>query len=156
MLTSVIYHIITLLVLIRLCSPCCWHLDFNYCHTRYRQSQLRFVLSPLLLHLRLLGMFQSDIPLSTLTWPAKHSPNQDKSPHTGYTFTPWVVSFTSPSIAYSVDSSKRISPKMINLLRPSDAIWRHRSWSTLAQVMACCLTASSHYLNQCWLIISNV
>ena len=31
-----------------------------------------------------------------------------------------------------------------------------RSWSTLAQVMACCLTAPSHYLNQCWLIISTV
>ena len=39
-----------------------------------------------------------------------------------------------------------------NSLRPSDAIWRHRSGSTLAQVMACCLTAPSHYLNQCWLI----
>ena len=36
------------------------------------------------------------------------------------------------------------------------AIWRHRSGSTLAQVMACCLMASSHYLNQCWLIISKV
>ena len=31
-----------------------------------------------------------------------------------------------------------------------------RSGSTLAQVMACCLTAPSHYLNQCWLIISEV
>ena len=44
----------------------------------------------------------------------------------------------------------------INLLRPSDTIWRHKSGSTLAQVMACCLTAPSHYLNQCWLIISKV
>ena len=35
----------------------------------------------------------------------------------------------------------------------SDAIWRHRSGSTLAQVMACCLSAPSSYLNQCWLII---
>ena len=52
------------------------YLDSNYCRTRCRQSQLRFVLSPLLLHPRLLGMFQSDIPLFTLTWPAKHSPNQ--------------------------------------------------------------------------------
>ena len=43
-----------------------------------------------------------------------------------------------------------------NSLRSSEAIWRHRSGSTLAQVMACCLTASSHYLNQCWLIISKV
>ena len=37
-----------------------------------------------------------------------------------------------------------------------DAIWRWRSWSTLVQVMACCLTAPSHYLNQIWLIISKV
>ena len=44
--------------------------------------------------------------------------------------------------------------KCINSLWPSDAIWQHRSWSTLAQVMACCVTAPSHYLNQCWLIIS--
>ena len=28
--------------------------------------------------------------------------------------------------------------------------------STLAQVMACCLTAPSHHLNQCWPIISEV
>ena len=44
----------------------------------------------------------------------------------------------------------------INSLGPSDAIWRQRSGSTLAQVMACCLTAPSHCLNQCWLIISEV
>ena len=50
----VIYHSITLLVVIQLCSPRCWHLDSNYCRTRCRQSQLRFVMSPLLLHLRLL------------------------------------------------------------------------------------------------------
>ena len=31
-----------------------------------------------------------------------------------------------------------------------------RTWSTLAQVMACCLMALSHYLNQCWLIIKGV
>ena len=41
-------------------------------------------------------------------------------------------------------------------LWPSDAIWRHRSGSALAQVMGCCLTAPSHYLNQCWLIILEV
>ena len=39
----------------------------------------------------------------------------------------------------------------VNLFWPSDAIWRQRSGSTLAQVMACCLMAPSHYLNQCWL-----
>ena len=34
--------------------------------------------------------------------------------------------------------------------------WLYRSGSTLAQVMACCLMAPSHYLIQCWLIISQV
>ena len=38
----------------------------------------------------------------------------------------------------------------------SDAIWQHRSGSVLAQVMAYCLTAPSHYLNQCWLVVSEV
>ena len=42
--------------------------------------------------------------------------------------------------------------QLINSLRLSDAIWRHRSGSTLAQVMACCLTAPSHYADHCWLI----
>ena len=41
---------------------------------------------------------------------------------------------------------------IFNSLGPSDAIWRWGSWSTLVQVMACCLTAPSHYQNQCWLV----
>ena len=41
----------------------------------------------------------------------------------------------------------------VNSLRPGDDIWGQRSESTLAQVMACCLTSPSHYLNQSWLII---
>ena len=48
------------------------------------------------------------------------------------------------------DSSSFIS------LWPGDAIWRHGTRSTLAHVMACCLTAPSHYLKQCWLIISEI
>ena len=44
----------------------------------------------------------------------------------------------------------------LNSLWPGDAIWRHGTRSTLTQVMACCLTAPSHYLNQCWLITSKV
>ena len=32
----------------------------------------------------------------------------------------------------------------------------HRSGSTMTKVMACCLMAPSHYLNQCWYIISRV
>ena len=44
--------------------------------------------------------------------------------------------------------------KKINAMWPSDATWWQRSGSILAQVMACCLTTPSHYLNQHWLIIS--
>ena len=36
----------------------------------------------------------------------------------------------------------------------SDAIWHCRTWSILSEVMACCLTAQSHYLIKCWLILS--
>ena len=38
----------------------------------------------------------------------------------------------------------------VNWLWPSDAICRHISGSALIHVMACCLTAPSHYLKQCW------
>ena len=44
----------------------------------------------------------------------------------------------------------------VDSLWPSDAIWLQRSELTLAQVMACCLTAPSHYLNQSWLISKGV
>ena len=37
----------------------------------------------------------------------------------------------------------------VNSLWLRDIIWWHGSWSTLVQVMACCLMAPSHYLNQC-------
>ena len=36
------------------------------------------------------------------------------------------------------------------------AKWHHRSWSTLVQVMASCLMEPSHFLIQCWLIISKI
>ena len=49
-----------------------------------------------------------------------------------------------------------VQGKRVNTLWRSDAIRWQGTESTLAQVMACCLTASSHYLNQCWLIISKV
>ena len=41
-------------------------------------------------------------------------------------------------------------------LRLSDDIWRRRSWSTMVQVMICCLMAPSHYLTSCWLMTSEV
>ena len=37
-----------------------------------------------------------------------------------------------------------------------DAIWRHRSGSSLVQAMACRIKATSRYLSQCWLITSKV
>ena len=43
-----------------------------------------------------------------------------------------------------------------NSLWPRDVIWWQGSRSTLAQVMACCLMAPSHYLNQRWLMISEM
>ena len=44
----------------------------------------------------------------------------------------------------------------VNSLQANDAIWWHRSGSTLAYLMACCLTAPSHYLNQHWLVIKGL
>ena len=46
--------------------------------------------------------------------------------------------------------------QLFNSLRPNDAIWRQWSWTALAQVVACCLMAPSHYLNQCWLITTEL
>ena len=56
-------HSFILLVVIQLCSPRCWHRNSNYCRTRCRKSQLRFVLLLLLFHLRLL-----DIPVGYSTF----------------------------------------------------------------------------------------
>ena len=53
-------------------------------------------------------------------------------------------------VSFCFALSGSVKTKSVNLSWPSDAIWRQRSGSTLAQVMACCLTAPSHYLNQCW------
>ena len=41
----------------------------------------------------------------------------------------------------------------VNSLWPSGTIWGHKSGSTMVQVMACCLMALIHSLNQCWLRI---
>ena len=38
----------------------------------------------------------------------------------------------------------------------TDVIWRHRSRSILVQVTACRLMASSHYLDQYWLLIHRI
>ena len=61
-----------------------------------------------------------------------------------------------PYVRVIVFDAQDITRSMLNSSGPTDAIWRWRSWSTLVQVMACCLTAPSHYLNQRWLIISKI
>ena len=50
---------------------------------------------------------------------------------------------------YTIDK-KVVGMNWVNSLWPNDVIWRHRSESTLPQVMAWCLKAPSHYLSQCW------
>ena len=61
--------------------------------------------------------------------------------------------FSSNTVQRDLISDNSVS---ILIKGPSDAIWQHRSGSTLAHVMACCLMAPSHYLNQCWQNISEV
>ena len=46
--------------------------------------------------------------------------------------------------------------KIVELMWLSGATWRNKSGLTLAQVMACRLTAPSHYLHQCWHTINGV
>ena len=41
-------------------------------------------------------------------------------------------------------------------LRPSEAIWCHKTRSTLVQVIARSLMAPSHYLNQFWLLVKRI
>ena len=45
---------------------------------------------------------------------------------------------------------------VLNSLWPNDAVWWHRFGSTWAHVMVCGLMTPSRYLNQCWLIITEV
>ena len=82
-------------------------------------------------------------------------------PPTNHPLTPCIKPFTSLKqpfgnmmLRFHVTAAPQPDP--LNSLWPSDAIWRWRSWSTLVQVMVCCLMAPSHYLNQRWLIISKV
>ena len=44
----------------------------------------------------------------------------------------------------------------VNSLSTGDPFSHHGSWSTLVHVMACCLMAPSHYLNQWWHITNGI
>ena len=69
----------------------------------------------------------------------------------------WIISQQNVFKFYTFEIG-HISPRVhwVNPLRLNNSIWIHRSGQTLTQVMACCLVAPSHYLHQCWLIISEV
>ena len=53
--------------------------------------------------------------------------------------------FHPPKVPMTDDVSDFMIFHFINSLWPSDTIWRQRSGSTLAKVMACCQTAPSHH-----------
>ena len=55
-----------------------------------------------------------------------------------------------------ISISKPPSRASINSLWPSDSIhvYGNKDLGNIGQVMACCLMAPSHYLDQCWLLIS--
>ena len=42
--------------------------------------------------------------------------------------------------------------RYLDSLWQCENIWQKSGW-TLVEIMTCCLTAPSHYLNQCWLLI---
>ena len=68
----------------------------------------------------------------------------------------WWILNNGTNIPSDNSASTCFAIQLINSLWPHDAVYQHESRSILAQVMACCLMAPSHYLNQCWLIISTI
>ena len=68
----------------------------------------------------------------------------------------WILRYMGNDETFQVAEMRFDKLFIVDSLGLSDAIWRQGSGSILAQVMVCCLTAPSHYLIQCWLIISKV
>ena len=65
--------------------------------------------------------------------------------------------FETSSLRRNLEELRKIGRSwQFNSLWLNDAIRRQRSGSTLGQIMTCCLTSPSHYLTQCWLMISKV
>ena len=139
----------------RVFSPLAWHSNLSFCTYQIEhipkctQNDRSQSYVPMCCGLS---------PLKCMTIKAKHSKT---IPCFAWLYEMYVVGYWNRKI---------ITPAALSLMRmclssilspsisfwPSDAIWRQRSGSALTQVMACCLTAPSHYLNQCWLIISEV
>ena len=63
---------------------------------------------------------------------------------------------TSNKKMFLKDACFTIAATFLNSSWPTGTMWWQTSGSTLAQVMACYLLAPSHFLNQCWLVISEV
>ena len=57
---------------------------------------------------------------------------------------------------WSVTRKMFLFDDVIILLPFHDAIWRQKYFTTMAQIMACCLTAPGHYLNHWSLDITNI
>ena len=68
----------------------------------------------------------------------------------------WLIMLRFMDLGWPRVCRRSTSVLFVNSFRPSDAIWWQISRSTLVQVVACCLMAPSHYLDQCWLIITEV
>ena len=62
----------------------------------------------------------------------------------------------SRKVIWTVSSCHFERPAYIISLYPNAAIGWHISGSALVQIMVCCLTAPSHYLNQHWLVTKSV
>ena len=126
-----------------------------FSHPPTRKRSFEYKSSQNSIFLALKYHFSLDLFGSNFQWPAAH-PQQfsDRVPPPGARVNQCetVVYFRQTRTVLSV----RDCTPWINSLGPSDAIWWLRAWSTLAQVMACCLTAPNHYLNQCWLIIGKI
>ena len=67
-----------------------------------------------------------------------------------------VVKYAFPFSTTRFTGTVWLSPLGINPMLPSYAKWHHQAWPTVVKVKACCLTAPSHYLDWCWLTISEV
>ena len=80
---------------------------------------------------------------------------------TKFSIRPQLINSLAPGNDLTMQGSKALADISLTLLAlinslPSDVIWCQGYRSTLAQVMACCMTAPSHYLNQCWLMVCEV
>ena len=131
-----------------------WNLQLScFFSGRYRPVDLRHM--ALLSHLhKILPPDSADLRL--LATPPLILDWSSVAIHSMHETVPWT------QIMYALNGSLvalcRADPKhvRINPLWLGDAIWCYKSGSTLAQVLAWCLTAPSHYLNQCLFIMSKV